>query len=45
MADGATEVDIVFNLGLYYDGQYEELADEISEIKHSVRDAHLKRDS
>ena len=42
VADGATEVDIVFNLGLYYDGQYEELADEISEIKHSVRDAHLK---
>ena len=42
VADGATEVDIVFNLGLYYDEQYEELADEIAEIKHACRDARLK---
>lgn len=42
VADGANEVDIVFNLGLYYDAQYEELADEISEIKHAARDARLK---
>ncbi len=42
VADGATEVDIVFNLGLYYSGNYEELADEIAEIKHAVRDARLK---
>ena len=42
VADGATEVDIVFNRGLYYDEQYEELADEIAEIKHACRDARLK---
>ncbi len=42
VADGATEVDIVFNMGLYYDGLYEELADEIAEIKHAARDARLK---
>ena len=42
VADGANEVDIVFNMGLYYDGQYEELADEIAEIKHAARDARLK---
>lgn len=42
VADGATEVDIVFNLGLYYDEQYEEFADEIAEIKHACRDARLK---
>ena len=42
VADGATEGDIVFNLGLYYDEQYEELANEIAEIKHACRDARLK---
>ena len=42
VADGDTEVDIVFNLGLYYDEQYEELANEIAEIKHACRDARLK---
>ncbi len=42
VADGATEVDIVFNMGLYYDGLYEDLADEIAEIKHAARDARLK---
>lgn len=40
--DGANEVDIVFNLGLYRDGAYEDLCDEISEIKASCKDAHLK---
>lgn len=40
--DGANEVDIVFNLGLYRDGAYEELCDEISEIKEAAKDAHLK---
>lgn len=42
VADGANEVDIVFNLGLYRDGAYEELCDEISEIKEAAKDAHLK---
>lgn len=42
VADGANEVDIVFPLGLYMDESYEELCDEISEIKESARDARLK---
>lgn len=40
--DGANEVDIVFNLGLYRDGAYEDLCDEISEIKEAAKDARLK---
>ena len=40
--DGANAVDIVFNLGLYYGGNYEELAAEISEIKVACGDARLK---
>ncbi len=42
VADGATEVDIVLNLGLFFDHNYEELTDEISEIKHAAKDARLK---
>ena len=40
--DGANEVDIVLNLGLYRDGAYEDLCDEISEIKEAAKDAKLK---
>ena len=39
---GADEIDIVLNLGLFFDENYEELCDEIQEIKHSCRDARLK---
>lgn len=42
VADGATEVDIVLNLGLFYVGNYEEACDEIAEIKESIRNARLK---
>lgn len=42
VANGADEIDIVLNLGLFLEESYEELAEEISEIKHSCRDAHLK---
>ena len=42
VGDGANEVDIVFPLGLFGDDNYEEVADEISEIKQSCRDAHMK---
>jgi len=42
VASGADEIDIVLNLGLFLDESYEELAEEIDEIKHSCRDAHLK---
>ena len=33
---------MVMNLGLFYGESYEELADEISEIKHAARGARLK---
>lgn len=42
VADGANEVDIVLNLGLFYGENYEELTDEIAELKHAARDARLK---
>ena len=42
VADGAIEVDIVFNLGYFMDEDYEEIADEISEIKEAAGDALLK---
>lgn len=46
VADGADEVDIVFPVSYLVDGAYEEIADEISEIKHAAKDgdreAHLK---
>lgn len=39
---GADEIDIVLNLGNFFDEDYGEVCDEISEIKHSCRDARLK---
>ena len=39
---GADEIDIVFNLGNYYDGDYEGVCDEIAELKAVCRDARLK---
>ena len=39
---GADEIDIVLNLGNFLDGDWEEVCDEIAELKHSCRDAHLK---
>lgn len=39
---GANEVDIVFNLGLFRDENYEDLCDEIIEQKHAARKARLK---
>ena len=39
---GADEIDIVLNLGDFFDGDYEAVCDEISELKHSARDARLK---
>lgn len=41
-ANGADEIDIVLNLGLFLEDNYEELAEEIDEIKHACRDAKLK---
>ena len=39
---GADEIDIVFNLGNYFDGDYESVCDEIAELKAVCRDARLK---
>lgn len=39
---GADEIDIVFPLGDYLDKDYEEVADQISEMKHACRDSLLK---
>lgn len=39
---GANEVDIVFPLGLYRDENYEDLSDEIIELKHTAKNAKLK---
>lgn len=39
---GADEIDIVLNMGNFLDGDWEEVCDEISEIKHSCRNARLK---
>lgn len=42
VADGADEIDIVLNCGNYFGGDWEEVADEIAEQKHSCRHARLK---
>lgn len=42
VAEGANEVDVVLNVGMLRDGNYEDLCDELIEIKHTVKDAKLK---
>ncbi|MDO4754778.1 MAG: deoxyribose-phosphate aldolase [Parabacteroides sp.] len=39
---GADEIDIVMNLGYFLEENYEEIAEEIQEIKDSCREAKLK---
>ena len=39
---GADEIDIVLNVGNFLDGDWEEVCDEIAELKQACRDAHLK---
>ncbi len=39
---GADEIDIVLNMGNFLDGDWEEVCDEIDELKQACRDAHLK---
>lgn len=39
---GADEVDIVLNVGMFNDGNYEDLCDEIIELKHTAKGAKLK---
>lgn len=42
VSEGADEVDVVMNLGMLLDGTYEELCDELIEVKHAAKEAHLK---
>lgn len=39
---GADEIDVVMNLGYFLEENYDELSEEIQEIKESCRDAKLK---
>ncbi|MDE6265637.1 MAG: deoxyribose-phosphate aldolase [Paramuribaculum sp.] len=39
---GADEIDVVMNLGDFLDGDWEEVCDELEEMKHSCRDSKLK---
>ena len=40
--EGATEIDIVLPVGKFLEKRYEEISDEISEIKAAIGTAHLK---
>ena len=42
VAAGATEIDIVISIGKFLEGNYQEVFDEISEVKSAIHDAHLK---
>ena len=43
VAGGANEIDIVMNVGQFLSGEYEDICDEIAEIKHTCRgEAQLK---
>ncbi|MDE7152320.1 MAG: deoxyribose-phosphate aldolase, partial [Candidatus Amulumruptor sp.] len=39
---GANEIDIVMNIGNFLDDDWQEVCDEIDELKHSCRGARLK---
>jgi len=40
--EGATEIDVVISVGKFLEGKYEEVFEELTEIKSACRDAHLK---
>jgi len=42
VVSGADEIDIVINLGYFFDENYEEMCEEIDEIQHACRDSKLK---
>ena len=42
IASGATEIDIVFPVGKFLAGEYDDIYDEISEIKSCCKDVTLK---
>lgn len=39
---GASEIDVVISIGKFLSGNYEEVYEELTEIKAACRDAHLK---
>ena len=42
VSDGANEIDVVLNLGLFLNGEIEELCEELDEIKEACHEAQLK---
>lgn len=42
VSDGADEIDVVINVGLFLCEDYEEMCEELTEIKEACRDAALK---
>lgn len=42
VADGADEIDVVINVGKFLDAEYEEMCEELTEIKEACRHAMLK---
>lgn len=42
VAEGANEIDTVMNVGQFLNEEYEDICDEIVEIKHACRNARLK---
>jgi deoxyribose-phosphate aldolase len=40
--EGATEIDVVISIGKFLEGNYEEVFEELTEIKAACREAHLK---
>jgi deoxyribose-phosphate aldolase len=40
--EGATEIDVVISIGKFLSGDYQEVYEELSEIKSACRGAHLK---
>lgn len=42
IAEGADEIDIVISVGKFLSGNYEEMCDEIQELKEVCRERHLK---
>ncbi|MEA4937007.1 MAG: deoxyribose-phosphate aldolase [Paludibacter sp.] len=40
--EGATEIDVVISIGKFLSGDYEAVREELTEIKSSCRNAHLK---
>ena len=42
VSDGASEIDVVISVGKFLEGNYEEMYEELAEIKAACRGAHLK---